>query len=128
MSPRPGWIPPDPGGLARTRRRLENCLQSVAWLENGCAVADLCNCIFTPSNPVSPTKFDTRFRGVGGRRFLLLRGTRDFGPQVDHDLIAGARFRGQCSLLRGRADPRPLVGGTRGPRVRESVLCKNGCL
>jgi len=27
---------------------------------------------------------------------LLLRGTRDFGPQVDHDLIAGASFSRQC--------------------------------
>ena len=37
------------------------------------------------------------------QRILLLRGTADFGTQVDHDLIAAARFRGQCSFLRGAA-------------------------
>ena len=60
MSPRPGWISRDLGGLARTRSRRKNSMQSVAWLEKGCAVANLSNCSLTPSNPVSPTKFPAR--------------------------------------------------------------------
>ena len=54
-SPRPRRIFGDPGGLARTRCRPENRLQSAAWLGKGCAVAALDNCSFTFSNPVSPT-------------------------------------------------------------------------
>src|SRR5207245_10743438 len=41
------------------------------------------------------------------QRILLLRGTADFGPQLDHDVIAGAHFREQCPLSRRRADPGP---------------------
>jgi len=36
---------------------------------------------------------------------LLLRGTRDLGPQVDHDLIVGSAFSRQCFLWRWCAGP-----------------------
>ena len=55
MSPRPGWIFGDPRELVRTRSRRKNRLQSATSLEKGCAVANLCYCGFTLSNPVSPT-------------------------------------------------------------------------
>ena len=55
MSPRPGWIS---RGSTRTRADSPELgkLRSVHCLAGkGCAVADLCECSFTISNPVSPT-------------------------------------------------------------------------
>ena len=64
------------------------------------------------------------------QRILLLRGTADFGPQLDHDVIAGAHFREQCPLSRRRADPGPsrpepgAPGSTRAfSRARMSSRC-----
>src|SRR2546426_971168 len=124
-SPYPLDVPPD--GIRFEARSLQ-------WLRLGATGYDAVDFIFRPfgtrgsqvqilsPRPSIPAKLQKKFT----QRILLLRGTANFGPQVDHDLNGGARFRGQCSLLRGRADARPLASGTRCPRVHESVLCKNG--
>src|SRR5882672_12055342 len=96
-----GGFPPDTGGLAWTRRRWKTCLQSVAWPEKGCAVADLCECSFTPSNPVSrPTSgcgFAGEFHRAGG---IVLCALTDRNARLVLDKKIALRVRACALILR----------------------------
>src|SRR5438105_1544713 len=54
------------------------------------------------------------------QRILLLRGTADFGPQLDHD--RGSAFPRTVPPLAKARGPRPLSPGTRCPRVHTRLL------
>src|SRR5205807_8413818 len=111
MSPRPGWIfgiREDSRGVAAAGKtaRSPQLRRKKGAPSRTCIAAVLHLQILSP-RPSIPAELESK----SPQRILLLRGTADFGPQLDHD--RGSAFPRTVPPPAKARGPRPLSPGTR---------------